>query len=101
MTTKHIKTEGTKTTADAQETMHIRAVTIETVNDQIQEGLDDIIAGVRAINANLLRETSVASEFRIKPWHMLVAFGLGAWASAVGAQVVLNAHEEQKVRVAA
>lgn len=96
MTTKRTKSETTETaTAQSAQTPNFTMETFasESVERTVDAGLDEIISGVRKLTANLEQDRR---DFQIKPWHMLVAFGLGAWAAAVGAQAVTRALEQEK-----
>jgi hypothetical protein len=88
MTTKRTKkTEATETTG-TQEPLHVHSasVSIEEVDTQhpLAESLDDIIAGVHKLTAQLERQRHSLDEFRIKPWHMLAAFWLGGVIAVAG-----------------
>lgn len=95
MTTKH--TKKTETT-DAKEPLFSSSFAEISIESQSlrTEQLDDIIESVRGINTNLTLTRYALEEYRVKPWHLLVAVWLGAVAAVAGAQAVAIYEDKRK-----
>lgn len=99
MTTKRTKKTETTETAGSKEPLrlHTATMSIEEVESRlpITESLDDIVAGVNKLTTSLERQRP--DEFRIRPWHLLAAFWLGAVSAVAG---MTAANKEMVVRYA-
>lgn len=106
MTTKRTKkTEATETAAKtSNETplqLHTSSLSIEEIDGgSTLESLDKIVEGINALRTDMARSRAAAAELQVKPWHVLVAFWLGAVATAAGVSAVTR-YEASKEREAA